>query len=133
MRQSVCIPLISVIVPIYKVELYLDRCIQSIVEQTYSNLEIILVDDGSPDHCPGICDAWAKRDERIHVIHKKNGGLSDARNVLINQMETGFSLSIVMITFFLPYVNGYLKQPKRLNLILRFALFSWTMAIEKRH
>ncbi len=72
--------LISVIVPIYKVEQYLDRCVESIVHQTYQNLEIILVDDGSPDHCPAMCDAWAEKDNRIKVIHKKNGGLSDARN-----------------------------------------------------
>ena len=72
--------LISVIVPVYKVEPYLDRCVQSIVDQTYKNLEIILVDDGSPDNCPAICDAWAKRDSRIRVIYKFNGGLSDARN-----------------------------------------------------
>lgn len=73
-------PLISVIVPIYKVEQYLDRCIQSIVNQTYCNLEIILVDDGSPDGCPEICDSWANRDNRIKVIHKENGGVSSARN-----------------------------------------------------
>ncbi len=73
-------PLISVIVPIYKVEQYLDRCVQSIVDQTYKNLEIILVDDGSPDNCPEMCDAWAQKDKRIKVIHKQNGGLSDARN-----------------------------------------------------
>lgn len=72
--------IISVIVPIYGVEEYLDRCVQSIVDQTYSNLEIILVDDGSPDKCPAMCDAWAEKDTRIKVIHKKNGGLSDARN-----------------------------------------------------
>lgn len=73
-------PLISVIVPVYKVEAYLDRCVQSIVDQSYRNLEIILVDDGSPDHCPAMCDAWAEKDSRIRVIHKQNGGLSDARN-----------------------------------------------------
>ena len=72
--------LISVIVPVYKVEPYLDRCVQSIVGQTYKNLEIILVDDGSPDNCPAMCDAWAERDSRVRVIHKTNGGLSDARN-----------------------------------------------------
>jgi glycosyltransferase involved in cell wall biosynthesis len=71
---------VSIIVPIYKVEKYLDRCIKSIVDQTYKNLEIILVDDESPDKCPKICDGWAKKDKRIKVIHKKNGGLSDARN-----------------------------------------------------
>ena len=73
-------PLISVIVPVYKVEKYLDRCVQSIVNQTYPNLEIILVDDGSPDRCGEMCDAWAAKDSRIKVIHKENGGLSDARN-----------------------------------------------------
>lgn len=70
---------ISVIVPIYKVEKYLDDCIQSIRQQTYKNLEIILVDDGSPDLCPQMCDLYAKEDCRIKVIHKKNGGLVGAR------------------------------------------------------
>lgn len=74
------LPLISVIVPVYKVEAYLDKCISSIVNQSYQNLEIILVDDGSPDRCGAMCDEWAERDRRIKVIHKENGGLSDARN-----------------------------------------------------
>lgn len=74
-------PLISVIVPVYKVEEYLDQCVESIVNQTYRNLEIILVDDGSPDKCPEMCDAWAKKDSRIKVVHKENGGVSSARNV----------------------------------------------------
>lgn len=72
--------LISIIVPVYKVQEYLDECVNSIVNQTYSNLEIILVDDGSPDACPLLCDNWAKKDRRIKVIHKRNGGLSSARN-----------------------------------------------------
>jgi glycosyltransferase involved in cell wall biosynthesis len=72
--------LVSVIVPIYKVELYLDKCIQSIVNQTYDNLEIILIDDGSPDRCGEICDEWAKKDSRIKVIHQKNIGLGLSRN-----------------------------------------------------
>lgn len=72
--------LISVIVPCYNVEKYLDECISSIVNQTYNNLEIILVDDGSPDKCPKICDEWSQKDLRIKVIHKENGGLSSARN-----------------------------------------------------
>ena len=72
--------LISLIVPIFKVEKYLDRCIESIVNQTYKNLEIILIDDGSPDKCGDICDEWAQKDTRIKVIHKVNGGVSSARN-----------------------------------------------------
>lgn len=72
--------LVSVVVPIYNVEQYLDRCIQSIQSQTYENLEIVLVDDGSPDNCGKICDQYASKDQRIRVIHKENGGLSDARN-----------------------------------------------------
>ncbi len=73
--------LISVIIPVYKVEDYLDCCLESVVNQTYQDLEIILVDDGSPDRSPEMCDGWAKKDSRIKVIHKQNGGLSDARNV----------------------------------------------------
>ena len=72
--------MISVIIPVYNVEKYLDKCIRSVVKQTYKNLEIILVDDGSPDQCGALCDKWAEKDERIRVIHKANGGLSDARN-----------------------------------------------------
>lgn len=73
-------PLISVIVPIYNVEKYLVKCVDSILAQTYQELEVILVDDGSPDNCGQICDEYAQRDPRIRVIHKPNGGLSDARN-----------------------------------------------------
>ncbi len=73
-------PLISIIVPVYNTEQYLDKCVDSIVNQTYTNLEIILIDDGSPDNCGDICDEWAKKDSRIKVIHKPNGGLSSARN-----------------------------------------------------
>ena len=73
-------PLISVIVPVYNVEDYLDRCVESIVNQTYKNLEIILVDDGSVDNCPQMCDKWAEKDDRVKVIHKENGGQASARN-----------------------------------------------------
>ena len=86
--------IISVIVPVYKVEEYLDECVRSIIEQTYQNLEIILVDDGSPDSCPKKCDKWAEKDRRIRVIHKSNGGLSSARNAGID-IASGDYLSFV--------------------------------------
>lgn len=72
--------LISIIIPVYKVEKYLRKCVDSVINQTYKNLEIILVDDGSPDNCPQICDEYASKDKRIKVIHKPNGGVSSARN-----------------------------------------------------
>lgn len=87
-------PLISVIVPCYKVEQYLSKCIDSILRQTYCNLEIWLVDDGSPDRCGQICDEYAAIDNRIKVIHKTNGGLSDARNVAID-LATGEWITFV--------------------------------------
>ena len=71
---------VSIVVPIYKVEKYLRRCVDSIINQTYRNLEIILVDDGSPDKCGQIIDEYKEKDSRIISLHKKNGGLSDARN-----------------------------------------------------
>lgn len=74
-------PLISVIVPVYNVEPYIRQCLDSIISQTYQNLEIILIDDGSPDNCGTICDEYARSDKRIKVLHKENGGLSSARNV----------------------------------------------------
>lgn len=73
-------PVLSVVIPVYKVEDYLERCVMSVLKQDYRDLEVILVDDGSPDHCPRICDNLAKVDERVKVIHKPNGGLSSARN-----------------------------------------------------
>jgi len=73
-------PFISVIVPVYNVEPYLRRCVDSILAQTFSDFELILVDDGSPDNCPVICDEYSEHDNRVHVIHQKNGGLSAARN-----------------------------------------------------
>lgn len=79
-EKSAAAPLVSVIVPVYGVEAYLRECVDGILGQTYCNLEVILVDDGSPDGCAQICDAYASRDARVRVIHKANGGLSDARN-----------------------------------------------------
>lgn len=86
--------MISVIVPVYNVEKYIEKCVESIIAQTYTDLEIILVDDGSTDNSGKLCDLYASKDERIRVIHKENGGLSDARNVGIEQ-STGEYLSFI--------------------------------------
>lgn len=75
---------LSIIVPVYKVEQYLDKCVESILAQTFTDYEIILVDDGSPDNCGQMCREWERRDGRIRTIHKENGGLSDARNAGID-------------------------------------------------
>ena len=78
--------LITVIIPVYKVEKYLARCVDSVLAQTYKNLEVLLVDDGSPDNCGRICDEYAQLDSRVKVIHKPNGGLSSARNAGLDAM-----------------------------------------------
>lgn len=80
----------TIVLPIYNVEKYLDRCIKSIINQSYQNLEIILVDDGSPDGCPKLCDQWGKKDKRIKVVHKKNAGLGMARNTGIDTATGDF-------------------------------------------
>lgn len=87
-------PQISIIIPVYNVEKYLDRCMESVVSQTLKNIEIILVDDGSPDNCPRLCDEWGRKDSRIKVIHKKNEGLGLARNTGM-QYATGEYLAFI--------------------------------------
>lgn len=86
--------LVSIVVPIYKVEKYLSRCVQSLLNQTLKDIEIILVDDGSPDKCPEMCEDYLKVDKRIKVVHKENGGLSSARNAGIN-VATGKYIGFV--------------------------------------
>lgn len=78
---------VSFIIPIYNVEKYLSECVESILAQTYSDFEMLLVDDGSPDNCPALCDDWARKDSRIKALHKPNGGLSDARNYGLNHAQ----------------------------------------------
>ena len=78
--NAVTEPLVSIIVPIYNVEKYLDQCVASLIQQTHHNIEILLIDDGSPDNAPAICDAWQHKDERVHVLHKTNSGVSASRN-----------------------------------------------------
>ena len=79
-KKHVILDKVSIIVPIYKVEKELDRCVRSLLGQTYKNIEIILINDGSPDSCPQLCEKYARKDRRIKVVHKENGGLSSARN-----------------------------------------------------
>lgn len=96
------IKLVSVIIPIYNVEQFLKQCVTSVINQTYDNLEIILVDDGSPDNCGKICDNFAQKDDRIKVIHKVNGGLSDARNAGIDVATGDYITFIDSDDFILP-------------------------------
>ncbi|OUP56312.1 hypothetical protein B5F14_09775 [Faecalitalea cylindroides] len=134
---------VSVIIPIYQVEKYLERCIKSVINQSYKNIEIILIDDGSTDHCPTICDEYAQKDSRIIVIHKQNGGLSSARNsglsacsgdyvsfidsddyidehmieTMVKKIETTNS-DIVCCGFYFEMDNGYFSKSFMPDLIL---------------
>lgn len=106
--------LITIVIPIYNVEKYLEKCLASVINQTYKNLEIILVDDGSPDNCGAICDEYAKKDARIKVIHKENGGLSDARNSGI-KAATGKYITFIdsddyVTTDYIEYLYGLIKK-----------------------
>ena len=125
---------ISIIVPCYNVEEYLPKCIDSILNQTYKNLEILLVDDGSPDRCGEICDEYAKKDSRIKVIHKSNGGLSDARNVAIDIAEGEFLTFIDSDDYVTPnYVellyNLIVKYKAQMSVILHQPFYEGTEPI----
>ncbi len=103
-------PLVSVIVPIYKVEKYLDKCVGSITDQSYKNLEIILVDDGSPDNCPAMCDGWAERDSRIKVIHNQNSGVSSARNSALDMAAGEYICFVDSDDFIEPNTIGFFLE-----------------------
>lgn len=96
-------PLISVIIPVYKVEKYLDRCVQSVLAQTYENIEILLVDDGSPDNCPVMCEEYAKKYSKIKVFHQKNKGLSGARNTGIDHARGEYLAFLDSDDIYSPY------------------------------
>lgn len=87
-------PAVSVIVPVYKAEKYLEKCVDSILSQSFSDFELILVDDGSPDNCPAMCDEWAAKDSRIRVVHKENGGVSSARNTGLDRAAGAYVLFV---------------------------------------
>ena len=101
-------PLISVIIPVYKVEGYLDRCLQSVTGQTYENLEILLVDDGSPDRSGAICDEWAARDSRIKVFHVPNGGAGKARNIALDAARGEFIALVDSDDYLEPHMYEHL-------------------------
>lgn len=106
------LPLISIVVPVYKVESYLAQCIRSILRQTYKNFELILVDDGSPDDCGAICDDFAKRDSRIRVIHQANGGVSRARNAGLDAANGTYVAFIDADDYVTPrYLEAFSRTP----------------------
>ena len=102
--------LVSVIVPVYKTEKYLNHCINSIVGQTYNNLEIILVDDGSPDRCPAICDLWKEKDERIKVFHQVNAGGGQARNLALDKSKGKFVIFVDSDDYIAPFMIEFLYK-----------------------
>ena len=104
-------PYFSVIIPIYNVEAYLRQCVESVLTQSFQNIEVILVDDGSPDNCPAICDEYARQDPRVQVIHKANGGLSDARNCGIRAARGEYLL--------FPDSDDYWGDPEALETVHR--------------
>lgn len=121
-NDTMCsMPLITIIVPVYNVEPYLGKCVDSILNQSYTNLEIILVDDGSPDSCPVICDNYQRADSRVRVIHKINGGLSDARNAALDIMTGNYVGFVDSDDWIAPdmyecLINGILKYGANISM-----------------
>lgn len=124
------VPKVSIIIPVYNVEKYLRRCVDSVLNQTYKNLEIILVDDGSPDGCPAICDEYTLQDKRIKVIHKGNGGSSSARNAALNSDLLGEFVTFLdsddwiepdMYEYMLSLVDNYDADVVEIKLQLAFS------------
>lgn len=107
---------LSIIIPVYRVEATLNRCVESVLNQNISDFEVILVDDGSPDQCPQMCDEWAEKDQRIKVIHKTNGGLSDARNAGIDMAQGNYltfvdSDDYIAENTYMPLINMLCERP----------------------
>ena len=127
--------MISVIIPVYKVEKYLDECIMSVVSQTYKDIEVIIVDDGSPDSCPQICDNWAKKDSRIRVIHQENAGLSVARNIALEAANGEYIAFVDSDDFIennlLETINNYIKKEDGIDMVIYS--FSYYADGEKRY
>jgi len=130
MTERAGLPLISVIVPVYRTEKYLRRCVDSILSQTYQNLEILLVDDGSPDGCGALCDAMAREDSRIRVLHKENGGLSSARNAGLDAMTGTYVGFVDSDDWIEPEMYEILL---RILLTNRAGMAACTMSVEHRN
>lgn len=119
---------LSVVIPVYNVQLTLNRCIESVVSQDYEPLQIVLVDDGSPDNCPRMCDEWAKRDARIEVVHKCNGGLSDARNVGISRSVGEYVTFVDSDDYLAPHTYSSVMQAMKADYdLLEFAVVKNTL------
>lgn len=134
-KVSSCHSVISVIVPVYNVERWLDRCVTSIVGQTYKNLEIILIDDGSTDRSSEMCDAWSRLDDRIRVVHKANGGLSSARNAGLG-IATGARIAFVdsddWIDFeMLSTMNRWMDEQSAVDVVMCGTVKSWESGREQ--
>ncbi len=107
-------PLISIIVPVYKVEPFIERCLDSVITQTYRNLEIILIDDGSPDNCGAICDEYALRDDRIHVFHQENRGVSASRNAGLDVVTGDYIVFVDSDDYIAPdMIEGVVREAER--------------------
>lgn len=110
------VDLVTIVVPVYKVEKYLDKCVESVLAQTYKNIEILLIDDGSPDKCPEMCDSWEEKDKRIRVIHKINNGISAARNTGIKNANGEFICFVDSDDFVEPnYIKSMLEIQNEKN------------------
>ena len=122
-------PLFSIIIPVYNVEKYLNKCVDSVLNQTFTDFEVILVDDGSPDNCPAICDSYAEKDKRVRVIHKQNGGLSDARNTGIKNSAGKYLISLDSDDYWNDY-NALLQLSQKVNShydIIMFGCTDWNI------
>lgn len=127
-------PLFSIIVPVYRVEAYLDECIHSVLTQDFPDFELILVDDGSPDRCPEMCDSYAQKDKRIHIIHQKNGGLAAARNSGLKQAVGDYILFLDSDDFWnsstlLSELNDKISKSGQKNIIL-FSCIDWEVSTD---
>lgn len=116
-KSYLCTMKLSIIIPVYRVEDTLDRCVESVLKQDYDDMEIILVDDGSPDNCPQKCDDWSRKDSRIRVIHKANGGLSDARNAGLDIAQGDYisfvdSDDFISLSTYGPLMNTLSRRPE---------------------